>query len=273
MRAVLQQNVAWLALFVLAVFRPGVGRFDRALVRPCWGVPSMWHAVADAAIRTRAVDPILENQTAPWRQASVPNPYPPRLAVVTVSDLRQSRVTVLDESYRVRGLFERVTADPALVTDETRGFKPLSHLWPIRDWNRDGRLETLIAFSPTRSGLLKRGTFAFIALGAEANELLFACELRSRRGNLAVLEQGDGNNDGLIDLAIVARGTETTGPLAVFTWNATTRSFAPASRPTLGALASYWCTQPGERVSFSRHIAVDVAIHDVLEAIRGGSAR
>jgi hypothetical protein len=267
---VLRRNVTWLTLFVLAVFRPGVDRLDRELVRPCWGVPSMWHAVADAAIQTRAVDPVLGNQTAPWRQASVPNPYPPRFAVVTVSDLRRSRVTVLDESYRVRGLFERITTDPALVTDETRGFKPLSHLWPIRDWNRDGRLEALIAFSPTRSGPLKRGTFAFIALGAEANELLFACELRyGPRRTLAVLEQGDSNNDGLMDLAILPRGTENTGPLAVFTWNPTTESFDPVSRPKLSTFASYWCARPGERVRFSRDEAVDGAIRDVVEAMRG----
>jgi hypothetical protein len=116
-------------LFVVAISRVGVDQIDAG----SWlraGRSSMWNAVdADHPGGSSRTSP--GSATPGARPAS--NPFPPRLAVVTISDMRRSRVC-LDESYRVLGRFDQV--DPVLV-DEARD-SSLSHLWPVRDWNRTG---------------------------------------------------------------------------------------------------------------------------------------
>lgn len=115
----------WTLLVALGLFRPAVDRIDRWLVSSCWNIPSQWNAVADAAIRTGVVDATIAGRPAPWRQASIHTLESPttaaKVAIVTVSDMRRSRVTFLTDRYQVLGGFDRITPEPALITDEARG--------------------------------------------------------------------------------------------------------------------------------------------------------
>jgi hypothetical protein len=257
----------WAALIVFGGFRVGVDSAERWLVRPCWSVPSCWNAVAEVAVRSGVVDPGLEGRPAPWRQASIFNEPPPPLAIVTVSDMRRSRVTFLDEGYGVRGLLERATADPLLVTDEQRGFRPLSHLWPVFDSNRDGRLETLIAFAPTLSEELRYGTYAYVALGPETNEVLLACRLRSAPGpRFAWLGRADVNDDGYEDL--IVRSTSEAGlPHATFLWNADKHAYLPNLHAEAQVFVSSWCASDGDRLIFPREESLDERMRAVLERL------
>jgi hypothetical protein len=262
-------------LALVGVFRPGVDALDRWLVSGCWSVPSLWSAVAEIAIRQGAVDPWIEGRRAHWRRACVLLAVPSRLAVVVVSDMRRARITVVDEQYRVRGAFERTTANPDLITDETRGYMPLSHLWPVHDWYRDGRLVTLVALEPTYSDPLAQNVFAFLALGPENNELLFACRLRGKRTPAeVVLDRVDVDADGFTDLVVLPylagdpdRAPDAQ-PWAVFRWDPAARSFHPRLREGAETLLSYWCGTPAARVFLGRHEALD---QRVLQLVDHGS--
>jgi hypothetical protein len=178
--------------------------------------------------------------------------------VVVVSDLRRARIAIVDEDYRVLGAFERTTANPDLVTDQARGYMPLSHLWPVGDWYRDGRLVTLIAMEPTYSEPLAQNVFALLALGPERNELLFACRLRGKRyPGEVVLERADLDGDGFPDLAVHARAARAEGgsgppPWAVYRWDAAERTFRAHLREGAAEVLSCWFTSPAARVSFGR---------------------
>ena len=258
----------WAALLVFGGFRVGVDSVDRWLVQPCWRVPSRWNAVAEVAVRSGAVDALLDGRHAPWHQASILDAIPPTLAAVTVSDMRRSRVAFLDEGYGIRGLLERTSADPLLVTDMQRGFKPLSHLWPVFDSNRDGRLETLVAFAPTLSQELRYGTYAYVALGPEANEVLFACRLRSAPGpRFARLDHADLNDDGYEDL-VVRSSSEPSVTHATFEWNADKRAYLPRQYAEADLFVSSWCASDGDRLVFPRGESLDQRMRAVLERLR-----
>ena len=105
-------------LVLTGVLRPGVDALDRWLVSVCWSVPSLWNAVAEIAVRQRAIDPWIEGRRASFRRACVLQAVPSRLAVVVASDMRRARITVVDEEYRVRGAFERTISNPDLSARE-----------------------------------------------------------------------------------------------------------------------------------------------------------
>src|SRR3954470_15664208 len=176
MGATYSRTIAWALLLALGLFRPGADRLDRWLATTCWNVPSQWNAVADAAIRTGAVDATISGHSAPWRQATVHTVGASKVAIVTVSDFHRSRVTFLTEGYGALGGFERISAEPPLVTDEARGYKPLSHVWPLV--MHDARLHTLIAFAHLVSEEPNNGLFAYVAVGPAGNELLFVADLK-----------------------------------------------------------------------------------------------
>src|SRR5205807_4681593 len=121
----------------------------------------------------------------------------------------------VDEQYRVLGRFERATTDPAVVTDEARGYKPLTNVWPFA--HHDGRLETLVAFTPLVSEPPNKGLFAYIAVGPAENELLFAIQLSWGPGpTWGVLDRVDLNGDGFEDFVVYANGRRDVPPLATF---------------------------------------------------------
>jgi hypothetical protein len=260
----------WAAVIAAGAFRPGLDTIERWLSRPCWSVPSCWNAVAEVAVRVGAIDPLVEGRPAPWRQASVFS-VPRTLGVVTVSDMVRSRSAFMDEDYHTLGLLERSVAEPLLVTDMARGFKPLSHLWPVYDSNRDGRLETLVAFAPTLSEELVSGTYAYLSLGEE-NEVLFACRLLSAPGpRFARLERGDVNGDGFEDL--VVRATEPPGTAyAVFEWRPDERGFLPREEAEAASFLSFWCSSDGDRMTFGRHESLDERVRPILARLAGDAS-
>jgi hypothetical protein len=263
-------------LGLIGVFRPGIDLLDSWLVRSCWSVPSLWNAVAEVAVRRGAVDPDLGGRRAPFRRASVLPGTPSRLAVVVVSDLRRSRIAIVDEGYRVLGAFERATTNPDLVTDQTRGYMPLSHLWPVGDWYGDGRLETLVALAPTYSEPLAQNVFALLALGPEGNELLFACRLQGKRyPGEVVLERADLDGDGFPDLAIHAYAARTKGaaeppPWAVFRWDGAARAFTGQLREGAAAVLSCWHATPAARVFFGRAEPLEERVLQLVDLGRAG---
>jgi hypothetical protein len=269
------RRVGWVlfcsVLALIGVFRPGVDALDRWLVSGCWSVPSLWNAVAEVAIRQGAVDPWIEGRRASFRRACVLLAVPSRLAVVVVSDMRRSRITVVDEEYRVRGVFERKTSNPDLITDEARGYMPLSHLWPVHDWYGDSRLVTLVALEPTHSEPLGRNVFAFIALGPENNELLFACRLRGKQySDDVVLDRVDADADGFADLVVSPYPARPDPrPWAVFRWDPAARSFQPHVREGAEKVLSYWRGTPAERVFFGRQEPLDERVRQLVD--RGGA--
>jgi hypothetical protein len=254
------RDVVWALVLIGAIFRPGIDRFDRWLAGPFWDIPSQWNVVADVAIQTRAVDDRLDGMRAPWRQASVFKVVgDSRIAIVTVSDLRRSRATWLDADYKVLGQLSRATSIPELVTDETRGYKPLTHLWPIL-W-QDGRLLTLVTFAPLYSNPPTDGLFAYIALGAEDNELLFVCRLRWGAASLhGMLGRDDVNGDGFGDLIFYNGERQDVPPLGVFIWHQGERRYVPRVTEDGRQFVRWWSTSPNDRVLIRRDQPIDDAV-------------
>jgi len=251
--------IAWGVLLVAAAARPGVDALDRRLVQPSWNIPSNWNAIADAAVRSGAVDPNLEGRRAPWRQASVLSVGGTRLGVVTISDLRRARVTFITDRYEPIASFERVVADPALVTDETRGFKPLSHIWPIVE--EPPRLLTLVADAPLRSDPVNMGVFAYLGVGPSDTELLFVCRLAWGPDSMHVeLVREDVNGDGHGDLVLYPRERRDAAPAARFIWQPATREYVATISPEARPLIAWWSTSPRNRVTVRADQPIDAAI-------------
>jgi hypothetical protein len=260
------RGAAWLVFIAMALVRPGVDRVDRWLVSFCWNVPSEWNAVADIAIQTGAVDGNIDGQPAPWRQASVLPLGDRRLAAVTVSDLRRARVVFVTEEYEALGSIERTAADPALVTDETRAYKPLSHIWPLLE--QEQRLLTLVAFAPLRSEPLTLGRFAYLAVGRNDTEVLFACELRWAPGPAHVeLARVDVNNDGFGDLVLYAEGRRDTAPIATFRWDPSAREYVAAFTQEAQKFVSWWSTTPASRLIVRSGQSIDDAVVSIMNGL------
>jgi hypothetical protein len=261
---------ACVVFVAMAVVRPGVDRLDRWLVGFCWNVPSAWNAVADVALKTGAVDRNIDGGPAPWRQASVLSTGERRLAVVTLSDLRRSRVTFITERYEPLGAFERTTADPALVTDETRGYKPLSHIWPLVE--QDNRLLTLMAFAPLRSEPPTLGAFAYLAVGPRDSEVLFVCELRWAPGpSHAELAREDVDHDGTGDLVLYPEGRRDAAPIATFRWDPSRREFAPTVSREAEMFVSWWAATSATRLIVRQEDSIDEALASVLKGLNARS--
>jgi hypothetical protein len=255
----------WAAFLVLAVVRPGVNAIERRLVEACWDIPSEWNAVADIAIKNGAVDSNIGGDPAPWRQASVVELAQRRIAVVTVSDMRRSRATFLSRDYQALGTFERTTSDPALVTDETRGYKPLTHIWPVIE--REHRLETLIAFAPLKSDPPNMGVFAYLAVGPDETEILFVCRLRWGPGpSYVLLDRADANSDGIADLVLYENGRRDAAPVGKFLWDSARGEYKASVSGAALTLASWWSTSPTGRVTIRSGRSVDAAVEPIVAA-------
>jgi len=264
----LHRVIGWTLLVVLGLLRPGIDRFDRWLVSTCWNVPSQWNAVADAAIRTGVVDAELGGLRAPWRQASIHPAGDSRIAVIAVSDLHRARVTFIDENYQDLGGFERVAAEPTLVTDAARGYKPLSHVWPIV--SREGRLHTLIAFAHLVSEEPNAGLFAYVAVGPERNELLFVTQLSWGPGpTWGVLAPADLNRDGFEDFAFYSKGRKDARPIASFVWDPAGRTYLAAIDPSAHGLITWWSTSPHDQVVVASGELLDDAVRKVASRLIG----
>lgn len=258
-------------ILLIGTFRPGVDAVDRWLVMSCWGVPSLWNAVAETAVRDGIVDGRFDGRAAPWRRAFVLD-SPRRVAVIVASNMRQARIAVVDERYAVLGAFERTTNDPNLITDHARGYSPLSHLWPIHDLYQDGRVETLVALEPTYSGALTDNLFAYLALGAEVNELLLACRLRGKRSPPdVVLDRTDFDGDSYQDVVVYPYPVQRVAvsdqerPWMVFRWDPRARAFEARSRDGAGEWASCWCKGDGEPVLFRRNEAFEDRVTTLVD--------
>jgi hypothetical protein len=266
MKGLSWRAAAWAVVLLAAAFRPGVDRLDRWLARRCWDIPSEWNAIADVAIETGVVDPAIGGARAPWRQASVVPASGTRLAVVTVSDMQRSRAVFLTERYDVLGVFERSTTTPALVTDETRGYKPLTHYWPLV--LRDGRVETFVAFAPTLSDPVSMGQFAYLAVGREDTQVLFVCRLRWGPSSMhGVLERTDVNGDGVADLVFYARGRRNEPPLATFVWDAAKQGYIGRVTDEGRPLISWWSTAPDDRRVVPRGRPIDEVVNQIAARI------
>ncbi len=255
--------LGWL---VLGMFRVGANDLDRWTTSACWTVPSMWHAVADVAINSGVVDGTIGSVRAPFRRASIHKFVRVRYAVVTVSDYRRSKVFILDERYNLVGHFRRQISDPMLVTDMSRGFDPVSHLWPIYDSHGDGRVDTLIGFSTIGDARSAGGTYAYLSVGRDDVRVMFVCSIDARRPNPPVtIVVEDYDRDGFDDIivhAIEKRGpTDVVEPEAVasFLWNEEVGAFKPSVSDAAAAYVAFWCSQPNDRVSFSSDQWMDEA--------------
>ena len=257
--------VMWTAFLIAAAARPGIDALDRWLVGVCWDIPSEWNAVAEAAMRTGVVESRIGGRPAPWRQASVLPLDGSRLAVVTVSDMTTATSTFINEQYDVLGILARTTSDAALVTDETRGYKPLSHIWPLV--SREGRLRTLIAMAPLRSEPPRLGVFAYVALGASENELLFVCRLDAAPGPTwgELVANRDGGKD---DMAVFERGQRGEPPIATFAWDASAGTYQVNATPKGRALVSWWTPRAGEHATVPRDAAIDDTIRRIVAGFR-----
>jgi len=224
------------------------------------------------AVHTGVVDDTIAGAPAPWRQASVLDPgnslavFGGRVApsggpvaVVTVSDLHRSRAAFLDERYEVLGAFERETDARGVVTDETRGYKPLTHIWPLVI--RDGRVHTLIAATQQFSQPLTDNLYTYLAVGPAETELLFICRLRWIPGAFhGLLDRVDLNGDGFEDLVVYPGQDRNAKPIATFTWDPRSRRFVADVTQGAAGIVSWWSTAPEDRVVVSRDQPVDAAI-------------
>lgn len=254
---------AWTIFLLAAAARPFIDRIDRALVGRSWNEPSEWNAVADISIRTGVVDGRIGGAPAPWRQASVLPLGGTRVGVVTVSDMATSRSTFITDEYRVLGVLTRQTSDASLVTDETRGYKPLSHIWPIVE--QDRRLLTLVSMAPLLSDPVRFGVFAYVALGAQDNEVLFVCRLVPGPGpTWGELMRLDVNGDGADDLVVYERGQRNDPPIAVFTADPRTRAYSASITEPGSRLVAAWVPSPGERVLVPREAPIDQAVQRLV---------
>jgi hypothetical protein len=259
------RTLTWIAAALLAIFRPGIDVIDRALAGGAWRVPSEWNAVAHSAIRTGVVGTVIDGRTMPWRHASIVELRGTRLAAIVVSDFRTSRVTFVDERYRVRGVLRRVTDPPAVATDELRGYKPLSHVWPLSE--QDGRLLTLISSVPLVSMPPSAGVFSYVALGSERNEVLFVCRLTWAPGPFwGVLDRADVDGDGHDDFVVRAPadargfGRRDVPPVATFVWDAHTGEYVPHLTPEAAPIVKWWSTRRDVRLLVPRDEPIDDAI-------------
>ncbi len=256
--------VLWLVFLLAAAVRPGVDRFDRWLAGVCWNIPSAWNAVADVAIRTGAVDGTVAGTLAPWRQASVLPVDGRRIAIVTVSDMTTARVTFLTDRYEPLGALTRVVRDPALITDEARGYKPLSHAWPLVV--RDGRIATLVAFAPMRSDPPNLGLYAYLGIGPADNEVLFICRLGAAPGPLwGVLTRSVRNGRDV--LAVFPRGRQDEPALASFSWNDSAHRFDAVVSGTGRPIVSWWSTSAGGRVLVPSGDAIDPVVERLAASL------
>lgn len=261
----------FLALGILAVFRPGVDRLDRWLARRFWNVPSEWNAVADAAVHTGIVDPLIGGRPASWRHASIVESGGARYAVVIVSDMRRSRAAILDEHYNVLGRFERATSNPAVVTDEARGYKPLTNVWPFA--KRGDRLDTLVAFAPLVSEQPNQGLFAYVAIGAADNELLFAIHMRWGPGpTWGVLDRADLNGDGFDDFVVYSKGRKDVPALATFVWDEPHHTYRANVSRSGAALLTFWTTGDDRRISISQYEPIDNTVLALMRILEGDAA-
>ncbi len=251
----------WAIFIVAAVLRPGIDLLDRWLARASWNIPSEWNAVADVMLQTGVVDGHIDGRLMPWRQASVLPVGPSRVAIITVSDLARARVTFLTEDYRTIGVLARTTAEPSLVTDEARGYKGLSHIWPLIE--EEGRLHTLIAMAPLRSDPVKLGTFAYVALGAQENEILWVCRLEFGPGpTWGELVRRDLNGDGFDDFIVYQKG-DPAAPIASFIFDGQSRTYKPTLAAAGRELVSWWSSSPSERVVVPREVPLDDAVRRI----------
>ena len=174
----------------------------------------------------------------------------------------------MSEQYEALGVLARTTSDPALVTDEARGYKSLSHVWPLV--KQDGRLRTLITFAPLRSAPPMLGLFAYVALGADENELLFVCRLESGPGpTWGELVRTDTNGDGFDDFVIYERGQRASPPIATFTWSPSTRRYVSSTTDAGRLLVSWWSAAPEDRVVVPRNAPIDDAVRRIAARFDG----
>ncbi len=262
---------AWL---VFGVFRAGVDRLDRSLTAACWDVPSLWSAVAKTAVRTGAVQPYVGGTVARLQRAAVQDFFNTRCAIVTLSDSHRSHIYIIDADYNVLARFRRQTSNALLVQDRWRGLTPLSHLWPVYDSAGDGRLSTLIGFSPVGSVRQAAGTYAYITMGQDRNEVLFVCHVNAGRGRRPVmLSIEDYTRDGLDDLVVHpverhgAKRIVRPEALAVFRWNKEKRAFEPQVTEGTESVLAYWCSAPGRRVTFQPDEWMDEELVQMLPVI------
>jgi hypothetical protein len=264
---------AWVTF---GVFRVGVDAVDRALADWCWRVPSLWNDVARVAVRTGAVSSDIDGAPATVLHATVRGFFNTRFAIVTVSDLRRSEISILNSDYKVVGRFRRESEQAEMVVEKWRGYQPLTHLWPVFDAHGDNRLETLIGFSPIHSAKVARGMYAYVSLGESSNEIVFACDIETGPRIPAVLIGiDDANNDRLQDI-VIREVTKTRqrkmvgdGPMAVFAWHDAEKRFGlleTDNSERLGFLR-YWSRRADDRVI----VAADEWI--TVETVRGALER
>jgi hypothetical protein len=256
--------LALACLMALSAWRPGIDRLDRWLAQRFWNVPSEWNAIADAAIRTGVVDGTIAGRPAPWRHASVAPLGASKVAVIAVSDMRRTRITIIDPQYVERGRFERETVAPATVTDEARGYKPISDVWPFDV--RGDRLETLVASAALVSEAPNSGSFAYLAIGPADTEILFAIDLRWGPGpTWGVLDRTDLNGDGVDDLVVYDCGHRERPPLATFIWNERRRTYVADLAAGASSLIAFWSTGAGRRAVIPHDQPIDPVMRTLLK--------
>jgi hypothetical protein len=268
------RGLAWGLFLVVGVLRPGVDALDRWLAQGCWDVPSQWNAVADVAIRTGVVDARIGDAPALWRHASIVPLGSSRIAAVTVSNMVRSRVSFLNERFEALAVLERSNPSADLVTDEARGYKPLSHIWPLRE--RDGRLVTLVGFQSLVSEPLSHGRFAYLALGSRQNEVLFACDLRWAPGpTWSVMDQiaGEGNDGFVLHAREYGPERKDAPPVATFVWDDHDHRYVGHLAEGAATFVSWWSTAPDNRALFTPEETVDDVVNRLMSKVEVSTDR